>query len=39
VLFAIERSINGKSPEERLAVRRVVSRPLVDNLMAYTKTR
>jgi transposase len=37
VLFAIERSINGKSPEERLAVRRVVSRPLVDNLMAYMR--
>jgi transposase len=32
-LFAIERSINGKSPEERLAVRRAVSRPLVDDLM------
>ena len=28
-------SINGKSPEERLAVRRAVSRPLVDDLMAY----
>ena len=26
-LFAIERSINGKSPEERLAVRRAISRP------------
>jgi Transposase IS66 family len=32
-LFAIERSISGKSPEERLAVRRAVSRPLVDDLM------
>ena len=32
-LFAIEREINGKSPEERLAVRRAVSRPLVDDLM------
>src|SRR5271155_34394 len=36
-LFAIERSINGKSPEERLAVRRAVSRPLVDNLHAYMR--
>src|SRR3984893_4850286 len=36
-LFEIERSINGKSPEERLAVRRVVSRPLVDNLMTYMR--
>ena len=27
-LFAIEREINGKSPEERLAVRRAESRPL-----------
>jgi transposase len=32
-LFAIERSMNGKRPEERLAVRRAVSRPLVDDLM------
>jgi transposase IS66-like protein/transposase IS66 family protein len=32
-LFAIERSINHESPEERLAVRRAVSRPLVDDLM------
>src|SRR5471030_3304491 len=32
-LFAIERSINGKSPEERLAVRRAISRPRVDDLM------
>ena len=32
-LFAIEREINGKSPEERLAVRRAESRPLVDDLM------
>src|SRR5271155_943805 len=38
-LFAIERSINGKSPEERLAVRRAVSRPLVDALMTYTRER
>ena len=36
-LFAIERSINGKSPEERLAVRRAESRPLVDDLMAYMR--
>ena len=38
-LFAIERSINGKSPEERLAVRRAVSRPLVDDLMATCASR
>ena len=36
-LFAIERSINGKSPEERVAVRRAVSRPLVDDLMTYMR--
>lgn len=33
-LFAIERSVNGKSPEERVAVRQVESRPLVDDLYA-----
>ena len=38
-LFAIERSINGKSPEERLAVRRAVSRPLVDALMTHMRER
>jgi len=37
VLFAIERSINGQSPEERLAVRRASSRPLVDDLMTYMR--
>ena len=31
-LFAIERSINGKRAEERLAVRQTLSRPLVDDL-------
>src|ERR1700693_4822549 len=31
-LFEIERSINGKCPEERLAVRRNLSRPLVEDL-------
>jgi hypothetical protein len=36
-LFAIERSVNGKSPEERLAVRRAESRPLVDDLMTYMR--
>src|SRR5271169_4222479 len=36
-LFAIERSINGRSPEERLAVRRAESRPLVDDLKAYVR--
>jgi transposase len=34
-LCEIERSINGKSATERLAVRRVRSRPLVDDLHAY----
>ena len=38
-LFEIERSINGKSPEERLAVRRDVSRPLVDDLMSICASR
>jgi transposase len=37
-LFEIERSINGKTPEERLAVRRTLSRPLVDDLRAYMQT-
>ena len=36
-LFAIERSINGRSLEERLAVRRAESRPLVNDLMAYMR--
>src|SRR5258705_13526474 len=31
-LFEIERSINGRSAEERLAVRQTRSRPLVDDL-------
>jgi len=34
-LFAIERTINGKS--ERLAVRRAASRPLVDDLETYMR--
>jgi transposase len=34
-LFAIERSINGKSAEERLATRRTLSRPLVDGLHTF----
>ncbi len=34
-LFEIERSINGKSPQERWAVRQNLSRPLVDNLRVY----
>jgi transposase len=37
VLFAIERTINGRSPEERLAVRRASSRPLVDALESYLR--
>ena len=36
-LFMIERSINGQSPEERLAVRRAESRPVVDDLMVYVR--
>jgi Transposase IS66 family len=34
-LFEIERAINGKSAEERLVVRRALSRPLVEDLHAY----
>ena len=34
-LFAIERSINGRNPQERVAVRQALSRPLVDDLRAY----
>ena len=34
-MFAIERAINGKSAPERLAVRQVESRPLVEALHAY----
>ena len=36
-LFEIERSINGKTAEERLAVRRTLSRPLVDHLHVYMR--
>jgi transposase len=36
-LFEIERSINGKSAEERLAVRQMLSRPLVDDLGLYMR--
>jgi transposase len=36
-LFEIERSINGKSAEERLAVRRMLSRPLVNDLGLYMR--
>jgi transposase len=36
-LFDIERSINGKSVEDRLAVRRTLSRPLVDDLRGYMR--
>jgi len=34
-LFEIERSINGKSPDERKAVRQALSQPLVDELHSY----
>src|SRR5450755_3155201 len=36
-LFKIERSINGKSAEERLAARQISSRPLVEDLHAYMR--
>jgi transposase len=36
-LFEIERSINGKSAGERLAVRQTLSRPLVDDLQVYMR--
>jgi hypothetical protein len=36
-LFEIERSINGKSAAERLAVRQISSRPLVDDLKIYLR--
>ena len=36
-LFEIEREINGKSPEERLAVRRAESQTLVDDLVTYMR--
>ena len=36
-LFMIERSINGQSPEERIAVRRTESRPLVDDFKVYMR--
>jgi transposase len=36
-LFEIERSINGKSAGERLAVRQMLSRPLVDDLKVYMR--
>ena len=36
-LFEIERSINGKSAEERLAVRRMLSQPLVNDLGLYMR--
>jgi len=36
-LFEIERSINGKSAEERLAVRQKLSRPLIEDLHAYMR--
>ena len=36
-LFEIERSINGKSAEDRLAVRQTLSRPLTEDLHAYMR--
>lgn len=37
-LFAIERGINGKAPNERRAVRQARSRPLVDALEAWLRS-
>src|ERR1700689_2844781 len=36
-LFEIERSINGKSAEDRLVVRRALSQPLTEDLHAYMR--
>ena len=36
-LFEIKRSIKGRSPEQRLAVRLAESRPLVDDLVTYMR--
>ncbi len=36
-LFEIERSINGKRAEDRLAVRQTLSRPLIKDLHAYMR--
>jgi transposase len=36
-MFEIERSINGKSAEERLAVRQMLSRPLIEDLHIYMR--
>jgi hypothetical protein len=38
-LFEVERSINGKSSEERLQVRQTLSRPLVKDLQIYHHAR
>src|SRR5260370_42448801 len=37
MLFEIERSINGKTPEQRLAVRREQSRPLIAELEIWMR--
>jgi transposase len=36
-IFALERAINGRSPDERVAVRRKDIAPLVDDLIAWMK--
>ena len=36
-LFEIERGINGKSPEERLAVRQTLSKPIIDDLEPWMR--
>ncbi len=37
VLFEVERPINGKTPDERKAVRQALSKPLVDELLVYMR--
>jgi transposase len=36
-LFEIERPINGKTPDERQAVRQALSKPLLDELLVYMR--
>ena len=36
-LFEIERSISGKSPQQRLEVRRTLTRSLVEDLQVYMR--
>ena len=36
-LFEIERTINGRSPEERQEVQQTLSRPLIEDLQVYIR--